>query len=159
MIMFVLQLFFASLVICQDRLTEVKLQGVNIFKAYKILLKIPLNSHLQYLRCGHENSQFHSLNFKLGTTSPSKIEIQLPNQSLKYCIQYKLYITCLKENKFNCFSTARHKTFICSRVGATEVSTTTKYQSSVINHHGHIIVSEHKSKGKHFSSLSDMKPT
>lgn len=62
------------------------------------------------------------------------------------------------KRKFNCCSMARHKTFICFRYGAMEVSTIAKSQSSEINHHGHFTVSEHKSKGKHFSSLSDMKP-
>lgn len=51
---------------------------------------------------------------------------------------------------------ARNNAFICSRFGATEVSTTAKPQSSKINHHGHFIVSEHKSKGKHSSSLNDI---
>lgn len=56
------------------------------------------------------------------------------------------------KRKCKCCSVAKRKTFICFRFEATEVSTTAKSQSSVINHHGHFIVSEHKSKGKHFSS-------
>lgn len=36
------------------------------------------------------------------------------------------------------------------QIWSTEVSTTAKSQSRVINHRGRFIVSEHKSKGKHF---------
>lgn len=39
---------------------------------YKILFKIPLNSHIQYLRYAHEKKELHILNLKLGTTIPLK---------------------------------------------------------------------------------------